>query len=221
MNLLSDVQTNFKNFIDNNGFINFITSPTRMATRHFGKNKVTKQSETLIDILLHNGDLVNETSVVKCPFSDHCFITAELLLAKPDNRPKTITCRNLSIKNLTKIYESIDCIEFKRMHLFNNIEDKWCFFKNELMKIIDQISPLRKITVGQSNYFPWFDDELIGLKKNRDIAYKKLSESESSFDKMIYDYLKRAYKDLNEEKIIEYFKNKSMSDFKKKRASHN
>lgn len=31
---------------------------------------------------------------------------------------------------------------------------------------------------------------------------------------MIYDYLKRAYKDLNEEKIIEYFKNKSMSDFK-------
>ena len=103
MDLLSDAQKSFKSFIDNNDLINFITSPTRIATRHVNNNQIIKRSETLIDVLLHNGDLIDETSVIKCSFSDHCFITAKLSLIKPIDYAKTIICRNLSIRNLSEI----------------------------------------------------------------------------------------------------------------------
>ncbi|CAF1138195.1 unnamed protein product, partial [Brachionus calyciflorus] len=60
-------------------------------------------SSTLIDLFFHNGDLVDETCVVNCPFSDHKFVLANLLLIKPNSVSKIIECRSLSDSNLLKL----------------------------------------------------------------------------------------------------------------------
>jgi hypothetical protein len=57
-------------------------------------------SKTIIDVLLHNQDLITNTKVVCCPFSDHRFILANF---KIHNKPpiQTIqTCRHLTITKI-------------------------------------------------------------------------------------------------------------------------
>ncbi|CAF1108395.1 unnamed protein product [Brachionus calyciflorus] len=63
-------ENNIHKFIDNNELINFVTKPTRIISKFYKKNNSTRISSTMIDLLLHNGDLVSETDVIECPFSD-------------------------------------------------------------------------------------------------------------------------------------------------------
>ncbi|CAF0952944.1 unnamed protein product, partial [Brachionus calyciflorus] len=79
---------------------------------------------------------------------------------------------------------------------------------------IDEIAPIRKITLKNPNQFPWYDDDLLTLKHQKDSAYKKYHCSRSVIDKEIYDYFNISLKKLNEDKLIAYFKDKSMNDFK-------
>jgi len=41
------------------------------------KKQIYETTNSLIDVLLHNQDLVTETKVINCPFSDHSFIAAK------------------------------------------------------------------------------------------------------------------------------------------------
>ena len=43
-------------------------------------NSIYETTNSLIDVLLHNQDLVTETKVINCPFSDHSFIAAKINL---------------------------------------------------------------------------------------------------------------------------------------------
>ncbi|CAF0822322.1 unnamed protein product [Brachionus calyciflorus] len=113
----------------------------------------TKSSSTMIDLLLHNGDLILSTDFIDCPFSDHHFIIAKLDIKKPPNSLKQIECRNLSADNILKINSLIERIDFKPIRNFDNINEKWFYVKNEITKIMDYIAPLRKITLKMSTNF--------------------------------------------------------------------
>ncbi|CAF0891632.1 unnamed protein product [Brachionus calyciflorus] len=110
--------------------------------------------KTQIDLLLHNGDLVSETDVIECPFSDHHFVVAKLDIPKSPNIFKKIECRNLSSVNILKINLLIEEIDFQQIRNYDDINEKWIYVKNKITEIIDYVLPLRKITVKNMNQFP-------------------------------------------------------------------
>jgi hypothetical protein len=67
-----NANSNFQEFLINNCLTNKITQPTR----------ITKKTQTLIDVVIENGNFIKETQVIGCPFSDHCFTTAQLNIIK-------------------------------------------------------------------------------------------------------------------------------------------
>lgn len=168
----------------------------------------------MIDVILHNADLIEATDVVHCPFSDHHFVIAKLDIRKSSNLLKQIECRNLSAENMLKINNLIDQIDFRQLRNFNDINEKWMFIKIEIIKVIDKVAPIRKIVIKNNNQFPWYDDDLIRLKNEKNLAYKRYSRTLSYEDKEIFEYLNNSFKSYNDERLIEYFKDKSMGDFK-------
>ncbi|CAF0837588.1 unnamed protein product [Brachionus calyciflorus] len=219
--IVGDLNSDYNNkkhlinqFIDHNDLVNFVSKPTRIATKYYRNSNTTKKSSTLIDILLHNGDLVDATDVIDCPFSDHHFLIAKLNFKKAPDELKKIECRNLSAENMLKINKQIDEIDYKLIREYKDVDSKWMFVKNEVTKILDIVSPNRKINLKNFNQFPWYDDDLLRLKHQKNSAYKRFIRTQSNDDKKIYEYFNNSFKKYNDEKLIEYFRDKSMSDFK-------
>ena len=149
--------------------VNFVYQPTRVCSRFHKRRNQYLQSESVIDLFLHNADLVDETSVIDCPFSDHKFVLAKLTVAKLKCKQKTILCRNLSLVNTENICSQIDEIDWSGFKNFSSIDEKWMFVKEKLIKIIENTATVRKISINMSSQFPWYDDDLICLKHSRDI----------------------------------------------------
>ena len=177
--------------------VNYVNKPTRICTRNYKSSNEVRTSETLIDLFLHNSDLVDETNSIECPFSDHNFVIAKLSIKKQSAVRKKVICRNLCLENLTKIYSLVDSIELSELKNLKTIEEKWCYIRDRFLSIVDEIAPLREICVNVSNQFPWYDDDLIIVKHSRDSAYKKFKRSLQDADKEIFEYFKRQFKQMS------------------------
>ncbi|CAF1131679.1 unnamed protein product [Brachionus calyciflorus] len=143
------------------------------------------------NVFLQNGDLVDETDSIECTFSDNNFVLANLTIKKQSSQRKQIPCRYLSSENLLKIYQ--------------------------ILSILDQIAPLRTITINLSNQLPRYDEDLIIVKQSRDCDYKRFKRSNSTIDKEIFEFFKKQFKQLNDEKLIKFFQDKTINDFKNAR----
>ena len=117
-------------------------------------------------------------------------------------------------RQLEKICALVDSIDLKTLRNYNSIEEKWCYVRDRFLAIVDEIAPLREISINLSNQFPWYDEDLIIVKHSRDSVYKKFKRSLLNSDMEIFEYFKRQFKQLNDEKLIEFFKDKTMNDFK-------
>ncbi|RNA12023.1 hypothetical protein BpHYR1_035129 [Brachionus plicatilis] len=104
---------------------------------------------------------------------------------------------NLSLVNTENICTQIDEIDWSGFKNFSSIDEKWMFVNEKLIKIIENTAPFR-----------WYDDDLICLKHSRDISYKKLKLSGNEDDKL------KQFKLLNDEKLIHFFQDKTLNDFK-------
>jgi hypothetical protein len=64
------------------------------------------RSETLIDMLIHNNDLVLNTTVIQSSSFDHSFVLANHKLEKTSLTPKPneIYSKNLSEENINQTY---------------------------------------------------------------------------------------------------------------------
>ena len=82
INLFNKDNNKLLNFINNNNMTNYVDKPTRVATIYHENNNTHTTSETLIDVILHNNDLINNCNVIDCPFSDHKFIMVNLKIHK-------------------------------------------------------------------------------------------------------------------------------------------
>ena len=71
---------------------------------------------------------------------------------------------------MLKINNLIDRIDFRQLRNFNDINEKWMFIKIEIIKVIDKVAPIRKIVIKNNNQFPWYDDDLIRLKNEKNLV---------------------------------------------------
>jgi len=184
------------------------------------KQTITLQthSSTLIDVILHNGDLIIGSDVIGCPFSDHKFVVAVLKL--PANKklpPIKFNSRCLSPTNLEKICQSLSDGNHKILETINikNPADKLKFLQTNLLLVVDKICPLKLVTKKVfAQIHPWIDKELQASKHNRDLQYKKAILSKSPSDWTIYKEFRRIFQSLNRKKMILYFESKQIKDFK-------
>ncbi|RMZ97515.1 RNA-directed DNA polymerase from mobile element jockey-like, partial [Brachionus plicatilis] len=206
-----------KEFMTNNELINFVKKATRNSSKFYKNTNSFRSTSTMIDLLLHNGDFIIDTDVLNCPFSDHCFVLAKLEIKKKKksiNSVNKVECRNLSASNMAQICLKIEEANFKQMREIESIEGKWTFFKDAILNIVDEIAPIRKISINSGNQFPWYDEDLFKLKHLKNTYYKRFARSRLPDDKQAYEHFNKTFNALNDEKMIEYFKDKSMNDFK-------
>lgn len=200
----------FEGFISSNILKNYVNEPTRIRSNYSKYTSDFKVSESSIDVILHNYNLVKNTSTLPCSFSDHRFVMCNIEFQKPEVVRKSIKCRNLSLKNLAKITQAINNTDFGEI---NNIENYWENFKLLILNILDNFAPERLITVKHKDYFPWIDEELLQLKYHRDQLHKNFKTSGLSEDYKLFSDARKAYNDLHNQKLIDYFKDKSPKDF--------
>ncbi len=115
MDLLSSKGQLLSDFMKDHLLKNFIKEPTR----------ITKTSSTLIDVLLHNQNLVINTKVVGCPYSDHSFTVGEIQLISPKPKLQSFWSRSYSEKNMLLIEEQILNIDFSSLDKLNYSNGKW------------------------------------------------------------------------------------------------
>jgi hypothetical protein len=104
----------------------------------FYKNGNT--TSTLIDVVLHNKNLITTTKVVPCPFSDHDFVVSYLNVPKISNSNDLVTVKTISTKSLELINDKLRCTDFSVMNKFDSVNDKWTVFKNIILGVVRKFS---------------------------------------------------------------------------------
>jgi hypothetical protein len=209
----SNINIELSDFINNNILRNYVNKPTRIAT--IEKNGIKEQTETLIDVIVHNEDLISDCDVIDCPYSDHCFVVANIKIIKASFEVKSVIGRKLTQKNLQKLYEDFDSIDFSDLHSSKTTETKWTIFKDKLLKLINKIMPEENIYIKTKDLFPWVDSDLLYIKHLRDAAYKKYIKNNNANNEFeVYKDFKLLYDKNYIENMIEYFKSQKSNDFK-------
>ena len=101
--------------------LNFVQLPTSIA--HY-KNKLTYNIRTsLIDVVLHNNELISDVVNIDCPFSDQKFVVIAINSKTCVEMDFTMTCRNLSEKNMSKIVDTIAKINFHPIKTLKTVNE--------------------------------------------------------------------------------------------------
>ena len=205
MNLLDDNNTDINNFLTANQLVNHIKEPTR----------VTTTSATLIDVILHNDNLVLNTAVIDCPFSDHSFTAANIVFNSNqyNSTQQTTLSRCLTTSKLDTINLHTDSLDFNLLNSISSTDTRWLSLKQSMINILQHFAPLKQIKLHSNNSTPWFDYDLCQLQAARDKAYKRFKRTSSQSDKDTFAQLKSSFQQLRKHKMIDYFKNKKINDF--------
>jgi hypothetical protein len=200
-------------FIKDNNLKNEITQPTHSILRYNNMTKQSTFSESCIDLLIHNNNLIHSTKIIDCPFSAHKFILANLQLIAEKKQDKYMNMRNLSIANVEKINYLIDNYDFSDIKTISGSNNKWIWLKNILLAIIDSIAPIKKILLKNKRIFPWIDNELNHFKFLRNLSRKQADKSRNDEDVKKKDHYESIYNSLLRTKMINYFKDLKQNDF--------
>ena len=203
---------NFSEFIINYGMKNFITESTRINTSKTDTTEVV--SESLIDIILHNSDLITNTSVYPCSFSDHSFIIAGLNFTKVKDNNFFSMSRCLNANKLNMIMPYIISIDFNALTDIKCCNLRWLSIKSMILNILNEFAPFKRIKPYIRNYCPWMDDELLEIRQYRDNLYRIYLNSKSSNDRNNFIAYRKLFFSLQNAKMIYFFRDKSLSDFK-------
>ena len=77
--------------------------------------------------LEHNKNLVLDTEVIGCPYSDHDFVIFSIKIDSRKPEPETICSRSYSEKNLKLIEEQLLQCNLSEIDKFNSSNEKWEF----------------------------------------------------------------------------------------------
>lgn len=150
---------------------NFKTSLTEPT--HFQNG-----SSSLIDVVFCNdSNLVLETKVISCPFSNHKFVLAVLNLDSSSSNPNFVSSRVLNDKNLQLIKDDLARTKFDLCDKFDDVNEKWCVIKRIIIDIINKYAPYKRLRLTKRNRLPWVDKELLYYISKRNKLHNILVES--------------------------------------------
>ena len=200
------------NFLSNNGLVNYVKQPTRIASRYYERYDQHIESNTILDLAIHNMDLIDSTHCVSCPFSDHEFVQININFSNVDIIEKVIIGRQLTKNNVEKIMDELSPLNLNYDTTLKT-EQNWLQFKDKLLTTLNRIAPEKELKIKTRNLFPWVDDELLHTKYLRDIAYKQFKKYKLESYNNQYKELRREYYNLYNQKMINFFQDKTINDF--------
>jgi len=220
-NLLSPISGKpLSTFMDNYSFKNFVNKPTRVHNNN---------KDTLIDVILHNSDMVRETDIIGCPFSDHKLVIAALNFSCLKIGPQKYLSRCITESSIQRIDDLIQssATVFNGIHLLSEPESKLAFFQDKLINILNKTCPEKSIQrKSKLKAPPWFDRQLTDAKETRDKLYKLAEKTPGAYSASWskncdnwnnYKIARNQFNKLNRQKMTEYFKNKKITDFRNNR----
>lgn len=204
--LLTDKGDNLKFLLSNYNFDSYIDKPTR----------ITSKSSTLLDVIFcNNKDLIKSVDTFSCAYSDHNFVVAALNITPEKCLESVIESRLINKSKLDQINEQLSVISWKDLDKFEDVNDKFQFFQNLIMKIVDDCAPIKIKRVKKIN-LPWFDFELKNLYIQRDKLHS-LAISFNNKNHLIWTTfreLRNYCKSQLKSKMKTFFESKLLSDFK-------
>ena len=218
-----DLKTNkgfaLRNFMLEFSLNNHVNEFTRAATSWYNKKSKYVTSKSLIDVILHNGNLINITQTIDCPFSDHKFVVAGLNFA-----PSKSVIVHKKIRNLSSLNLSIINVNLSKLNIFYDyngysINQVWEHLKSNMIALTNTFAPFKSVAINYRSKFPWSDKELFDLKKKRDIHYHlyKLYNDIDYLEQ--FKNIRALYQSQKRIKMTNYFKSKSkISDFKNSKS---
>ena len=214
MDLLTTKGDVLRQFMVDVNMKNYVTSPTRECKYNMKESGTIKETSTLLDVIIHNNNVVKSTNVLPCPFSDHKFIMANLSLNRKKNANQEIFSRGLTETKVLEIVEAVNNQSFEYLNETPNCTTQWDNLKSHLVELMDSIAPLKRVEIRQSTLkkrFPWIDAELIKSKSIRDSAYRVKDNLTNGWN--LYKTARQEYSKLSRIKIKEFFSSRLMSSF--------
>ena len=214
MDLKSSKGIDLTNFMIFNNMINYVDDYTRIVSRYSAKQNKFINSKSLLDVVLHNSNLILETASINCPFSDHNFVVVKVDRVKVKSKQRSILTRNLSLINLGLIEYQLNTITWTNMGPLS-IENHWTLIRDSILKITNSKAPLKNINLSYKSKFPWSDQELHHLKQQRDKSFKVFKVYPNYDTQIKYKTSCSIYQKEKRIKMINYFKdNSKITDFK-------
>jgi exonuclease III len=180
-----------KAFCSDNGLYNFVNEPTRVFV---GKNHI---SSTLIDVVLHNGSSIIDTFAVDFPYSDHKLVVTTWNFQSESIKSTSNYKRKLNDKAIDLIIKDLSITDFK---FFNEVQDselRYFFFKKLIMEVLNKHAPLKLTSNNRKvKQLPWFDRDLLLLRRKCDNLYAKFKKSNDLLDKEIFTEQRNIYQKL-------------------------
>ena len=171
--MLGDFNVNYKNkkspeykkfhfFAQSNSLSQHINTVTRN----------TNKTQSLIDLILTNSTFVEQAGTLDHYISDHQPIY--LVHKKSRDTRETAKFSGRSYRNFDeKIFSNkLRELDWDKYSLIKDPEEAWDFILNYIIKVLDELCPLRTFHI--KNYRPdWMTKDLIEQIKDRDYFYKE------------------------------------------------
>jgi len=141
MDLINNNNENLIEFISHYELKNYVTKPTRTLLKYYQHTKQNRLSSTLIDVVIHNHNLIDFVDVLDCSFSDHDFVAAKLKFDKEALSDSFITKRDLNEKNIALISQEMLKINFEKFDLIDDVDERWATMKADILIVLDKIAP--------------------------------------------------------------------------------
>ena len=169
---------NYKEFCNNFSLKQLIKEVTRIVCN--------SPDYLLYHILTNSPQNVSQFGIIDLALSDHQMI----YLTRKINHEKFLTHKQVTFRCLknysaNKFKDLLNSVVFPNYENFNNVDEAYTNFHSKLLKIIEQIAPL-KISRMKNKTPEWFDTEIFEKIKFKRKKFKKFKKSKSLIDNDLY-----------------------------------
>ena len=174
---------NFVNLMFSNFFQPLILQPTRY-TDNACPTLIDNIFINSINIKIKSGNLISN-------ISDHMPNFAILDLEIVKNRRDDVVKRNIKNLDEDKFLNELKSTDFSFIiNSVSTLEDKYSFFHNKFLSIVDKHAPLEKLSKRQQKrkLKPWITNGILKLIKVKNNLYKKIFKSNDKFWYQRYKY---------------------------------
>ena len=170
-----------------NNFTNTINKPTRLDP--------VSGKMTLLDVILcSNPTSVLSSAVFPYSRSDHWLIVSIFNFKSSKYKYCSMPSRCLNEKKMKLLKLEIKNI-FQNYDLSRiiNVNIRWNLLKDEIMKSLEKIAPIKQINVRITKSLPWYDKQLVNLAHKRNRLYNTWCKSKLAYDRAKYVEIRNKY----------------------------
>ena len=200
VNILKD---NFqqKSFIGealSNGFVNFITSATR----------ISHNSKSAIDQMFSNSPcLIKQSGIIIDSPSDHFWTFAAFEVRNKSSYSNPNKKRSFSAKNVELFKEKLSSHPWNELSEIYNVDDAAIYFTQNFLTIFDESFPLveRKCNRRKQKIEPWFTNGLLISRKRKLHLYNVWKSSGKESHKSKFNSYRNVFNKMKNEAKRRYF----------------